>query len=91
MHIDIAIENIGIEIKVANSRSKLQRLCTQVEDYKEHFDSVIALIFDTGSVSDIDRYINKIKDIPGVEVITKEYPFEIKERSLTGKFILERK
>ncbi|NJE31169.1 hypothetical protein E3E38_08950 [Thermococcus sp. 18S1] len=47
--IDIAIgDSVGIEIKIAESRSRLQRLVGQVLDYVEYFDEVIAVILDVG-------------------------------------------
>lgn len=67
--IDIVVgDSVGIEIKIADSRSKLQRLVGQVLDYREYFDEVIAVILDVGANVDLERYIQKLKEL-GVEVV----------------------
>ncbi|MFA4663348.1 hypothetical protein [Pyrococcus kukulkanii] len=70
--IDIAIDGrIGIEVKIAENRSKLQRLVGQVLDYVEYFDEVIAVILDVGAGVDIDSYIKKLRQL-GAEVVVLE-------------------
>ena len=67
--IDIAVgDSVGIEIKIAENRSKLQRLVGQVLDYVEHFDEVIAVILDIGTNVDLERYIQKLRN-HGAEVV----------------------
>ena len=79
--IDIAIDGrIGIEIKIAESRSKLQRLIGQVLDYVEYFDEVIAVILDVGTNVDIDSYIKKLRQL-GAEVVVLEGNIKRKGRS----------
>lgn len=79
--IDIAIEDsVGIEIKIAESRSKLQRLVGQVLDYVEYFDEVIAVILDVGANVDIDSYIKKLRQL-GAEVVVLEGDIKRKGRS----------
>ncbi|USS41469.1 hypothetical protein NF865_04660 [Thermococcus aggregans] len=79
--IDIAIgDRIGIEIKIAESRSKLQRLVGQVLDYVEYFDEVIAVILDVGANVDIDSYIQKLRRL-GAEVVVLEGDIKRKGRS----------
>ena len=79
--IDIAIDGrIGIEIKIAENRSKLQRLVGQVLDYVEYFDEVIAVILDVGANVDIDSYIKKLRKL-GAEVVVLEGDIKRKGRS----------
>lgn len=79
--IDIAIGNrVGIEIKIAESRSRLQRLVGQVLDYVEYFDDVIAVILDVGANVDIDSYIKKLRRL-GAEVVVLEGDIRRKGRS----------
>ncbi len=79
--IDIAIgDSVGIEIKIAESRSKLQRLVGQVLDYVEYFDEVIAVILDVGANVDIDSYIKKLRQL-GAEVVVLEGDIKRKGRS----------
>ncbi|NJE84340.1 hypothetical protein E3E23_00565 [Thermococcus sp. CX2] len=79
--IDIVIGNgVGIEIKIAESRSKLQRLVGQVLDYVEYFDEVIAVILDVGANVDIDSYIKKLRRL-GAEVVVLEGDIRRKGRS----------
>jgi hypothetical protein len=79
--IDIAIDGkIGIEIKIAESRSKLQRLVGQVLDYVEYFDEVIAVILDVGANVDIDSYVQKLRKL-GAEVVILEGDIRRKGRS----------
>ena len=79
--IDIAIDGrIGIELKIAESRSKLQRLVGQVLDYVEYFDEVIAVILDVGANVDIDSYIKKLRQL-GAEVVVLEGDIKRKGRS----------
>lgn len=67
--IDIAVgDSVGIEIKIAENRSKLQRLVGQILDYVEHFDEVIAVVLDIGANVDLERYIQKLKNL-GAEVV----------------------
>ena len=67
--INIAVgDYVGIEIKIAENRSKLQRLVGQVLDYVEHFDEVIAVILDIGANVNMERYIQKLKNL-GAEVV----------------------
>ena len=79
--IDIAVgDSVGIEIKIAESRSKLQRLVGQVLDYVEYFDEVIAVILDVGANVDIDNYIKKLRQL-GAEVVVLEGDIKRKGRS----------
>ncbi|CAD5244579.1 hypothetical protein [Thermococcus camini] len=79
--IDIAVgDSVGIEIKIAENRSKLQRLVGQVLDYVEHFDEVIAVILDVGANVDIDNYIKKLRQL-GTEVVVLEGNIKRKGRS----------
>ncbi|WP_167712253.1 hypothetical protein, partial [Thermococcus sp. GR4] len=79
--IDIAIDGrVGIEIKIAESRSKLQRLVGQVLDYVEYFDEVIAVILDVGANVNIDSYIKKLRQL-GAEVVVLEGDIKKKGRS----------
>jgi len=79
--IDVVIgDSIGIELKIAESRSKLQRLVGQVLDYVEYFDEVIAVILDVGASVDIDNYIKKLRML-GAEVVVLEGSIRRKGRS----------
>lgn len=79
--IDIAVDGrVGIEIKIAESRSKLQRLVGQVLDYVEYFDEVIAVILDVGANVDIDSYVKKLRGL-GAEVVILEGDIKRKGRS----------
>jgi len=79
--VDIVIGGrIGIEIKIAESRSKLQRLVGQVLDYVEYFDEVIAVILDVKANVDIDRYIEKLRML-GAEVVVLEGDIRRKGKS----------
>lgn len=67
--IDIAIDGkIGIEIKIAESSSRLQRLVGQVLDYRDYLDQIIALILDIGAKVDLSRYTEKLSQL-GAQVI----------------------
>lgn len=79
--IDIAIDNeVGIELKIAESRSKLQQLVGQVVDYMSYFDEVIAVILDVGANVDIDDYIKKLRRL-GAEVVILEGGIKRRGRS----------
>ncbi len=70
--IDIAISNeVGIELKIAESRSKLQRLVGQVMDYVDYFDEVIAVVLDVGANVDLDNYMRKLQRL-GARVLILE-------------------
>lgn len=70
--IDIAIgDEVGIEVKIAESRSKLQRLVGQVLDYTEYFDDVIAVILDVGANVDLEDYARKLQRL-GAQVLILE-------------------
>ncbi|ASJ13380.1 hypothetical protein A3L14_11030 [Thermococcus thioreducens] len=85
--IDIAIDgNVGIELKIAESRSKLQRLVGQVLDYVEYFDEVIAVILDVGANVDIDKYIKKLRRL-GAKVIVLEG--DIKRKGPSKEIIIK--
>lgn len=74
--IDIAIDGkIGIEIKIAESSSRLQRLVGQVLDYRDYLDQVIALIYDTGAKVDLDRYTEKLSKL-GADVVIIQGPLK---------------
>ena len=67
--IDIVIDGkIGIEIKIAENSSRLQRLIGQIMDYKDHLDNIIALILDTGATVDLEHYTDKLSQL-GVKVV----------------------
>ncbi|WP_197704275.1 hypothetical protein [Thermococcus henrietii] len=85
--IDIAIgSEVGIELKIAESRSKLQRLVGQVLDYVEYFDEVIAVILDVGANVDIDNYIRKLHQL-GAKVVVLEG--NVKRRGRSQEIIIK--
>ncbi|AEC51596.1 hypothetical protein PNA2_0680 [Pyrococcus sp. NA2] len=79
--IDVVIDGrIGIEVKIAESRGKLQRLVGQVLDYIEYLDEVIAVILDVGANVNLDGYTRKLKSL-GVEVVVLEGTVKRKGKS----------
>ncbi|HIH72409.1 hypothetical protein GBV73_09605 [Thermococcus sp. 101 C5] len=79
--VDIVIgDRIGIELKIAESRSKLQRLVGQVLDYVDYFDEVIAVILDVGATVDLESYVKKLRAL-GAEVVVLEGDIRRKGRS----------
>ena len=79
--VDIVIGGrIGIELKIAESRSKLQRLVGQVLDYVDYFDEVIAVILDVGATVDLESYIKKLRML-GAEVVVLEGDIRRKGKS----------
>lgn len=70
--IDIAIgDKVGIELKIAENRSKLQRLVGQVMDYVDYFDEVIAVVLDVGANVDLENYMRKLQRL-GAQVLILE-------------------
>ncbi|NJE79576.1 hypothetical protein [Thermococcus sp. GR4] len=70
--VDIVVEDrVAIEVKIASSVSKLQRLLGQMRVYKDYFDDVIAVILDIGKDVDLERYITKLRR-DGVRVLVIE-------------------
>jgi len=70
--IDIAIgDKVGIELKIAENRSKLQRLVGQVMDYVDHFDEIIAIVLDVGANVDLENYMRKLQRL-GARVLILE-------------------
>ena len=78
--IDIAIGNeVGIELKIAESRGKLQRLVGQVMDYVDYFDEVIAVVLDVGANVGLENYIGKLQKL-GARVLILEGNLRRKKR-----------
>ncbi len=76
--------NIGIELKIADSRRNLRELVGQIEFGKDYFKYMIAVIFDTGDY-DLDYYEKKIKD-KGAEVVV--IPAKIRRRGRKKEIIV---
>ncbi len=75
--VDILVNrNIGLELKIADSRRNLKDLVRQIDFGIDYFDHVIAVIFDTGDF-DLDYYVKKIKE-KGAEVVI--IPARVKRR-----------
>ena len=80
--IDIAIGNeVGIELKIAESRGKLQRLVGQVMDYVDYFDEVIAVVLDVGANVDLENYMRKLQKL-GARVLILEGSIRRKGRKM---------
>lgn len=63
--IDIVInKEIGVELKIAESRNHLRDLIGQIEEYAEIFDKLLVIILDVGYVDDntIEHYKNKFEE-----------------------------
>jgi hypothetical protein len=70
--IDIEVGNIGIELKVPESRSDLHRLVGQVVTYKKHYGKnfIIVIFCDKVSIQDLYEFKNEFEN-HGVKVVEK--------------------
>lgn len=61
---DIVIDNdIAIELKIAHTRSDLQRALGQIMDYKDVYNKIILVLLDTNEFQEIDKYITKFTEM----------------------------
>ncbi|MBO8183497.1 MAG: hypothetical protein H0Z28_12035 [Archaeoglobus sp.] len=57
----------GIELKIADNKTKLQTLVGQVMEYREYFDQILAIILDVGYNVDLGKFQGMLNGL-GVEV-----------------------
>ncbi len=71
LQVDIMAGPCGIELKVPKSRNQLQRLIGQVRDYSEYLECVITLILDTGTVKDLNTYVDRLINMGIIPVVVR--------------------
>ena len=72
-NIDILVDGkFAIEVKVPNSRTELRNLSAQLEEYKEEYPEICAVILDNKQLkltNDIKSYVDKYKTKLGIESV----------------------
>ncbi|KYH37679.1 MAG: hypothetical protein AYL29_004630 [Candidatus Bathyarchaeota archaeon B24] len=67
---DIVIGDMCIEVKIPSSRTHLQRLIGQIDDYSQYYDHLVTFILDIGKVRGISKIVDRLER-EGIKVITK--------------------
>lgn len=69
--IDLVVEGVGVELKLADSSGNVRELVSQVLFYKKSFQHLICVILDVGKVRDMDDYVKELRKIGAQVIIVK--------------------
>lgn len=87
---DLVVNDIDLELKLADSAKNIQDMIGQVTVYSKHFRKIIAVILDGDLIKDIDKYTELIKAVDPEKIMVLVIKGSIR-REEKDKYVLVKK